>query len=96
MDLMFVISNPEAGTYLGPLLAACERRGLHWSCFFTNDGVRAVMHDKVRSLLPRAAQAAVCGDSWKRFMGDADCPIEVGSQTEHSALVAEAEKIVSL
>lgn len=96
MDLMFVVSTPEAGQYLGPLAAACERRGLHWVCFFTNDGVRAVFHGQVSSLLPRAGRAVVCGEAWTRYHGDTPCPVEVGSQTDHSALVAEAQRIVSL
>lgn len=96
MDLMFVISNPDAGKYLAPLTAACERRGLHWSCFFTNDGVRVAMEKPVMALLPRASRSVACSTSWQRFMGDVSCPVELGSQTEHSALAADAGRIVSL
>lgn len=96
MDLMFVVSTPEAAKYLAPLAAACERRGLHWACFFTHDGVRVAADERVKALLPRAAAAVACAESWRRFMGEAACPVELGSQTEHSALVAEAARIVSL
>lgn len=93
---MFVVSSAEAAKYLAPLAAACERRGLHWGCFFTNDGVRVAADDRLKALLPRAGAAVACSESWRRFMGEAACPVELGSQTEHSALAAQAERIVSL
>ncbi|HKK14178.1 MAG TPA: hypothetical protein VKA14_05905 [Gammaproteobacteria bacterium] len=96
MDLMFVVTTAESVRYLAPLTAACERRGLHWSCFFTNDGVKVLGDEQVRSLMKRASGAAVCGDSWDRYMGAADCPVERGSQTEHSAMLGRARRVVSL
>jgi hypothetical protein len=38
----------------------------------------------------------VCEESWHRFCSGLDCPVENGSQTINSALMAEAEKVVAL
>ena len=43
-----------------------------------------------------AAKAAACEVSWERYMGDQSCPVEIGSQTNNSAMVGDADKIVSL
>lgn len=96
MDLMLHITHPEAGPVAAGLAAALNRAGVAWSCFLTNDGVRALGHDGFRALIAGAAQAAVCELSWHRFMGDAACPVELGSQTTSSAMLAEARRVLAL
>jgi hypothetical protein len=43
-----------------------------------------------------AERVVVCEHSWARFMGDTPCPVELGSQTQNSIMVGEADRIVSL
>ena len=43
-----------------------------------------------------AARAVVCEESWHRFCPDSPCPVELGSQTVNSALMGEAQRVVSL
>ncbi len=96
MNLLFVVSTPEAGRVLLPMAAACRRKGLEWGFFFTNDGVQVLADSKVVDAARCAQHSIVCEHSWDRFMGDTECPVELGSQTQNSMMVGEADHIVSL
>jgi hypothetical protein len=96
MDVMYVISNRNVGQILLPLLRACKRRGTAWSCFFTDSGVEALDDDRLRGLLSCATEAVACEFSWERYRGGRECPVQTGSQTNHSAMVAQAKHVVSL
>ncbi|HVB49389.1 MAG TPA: hypothetical protein VNF69_13470 [Burkholderiales bacterium] len=95
-DLLFVVSTDRGAGPLAGLADACRRRGTRWACFFTNDGVKLLADDAVRSATQGSARAVACEHSWARFMGAAACPVELGSQTDHSALVACAARVVAL
>jgi hypothetical protein len=43
-----------------------------------------------------AAKAAACKVSWERHMGGKACPVEIGSQTNNSAMVGDIDKVISL
>ena len=96
MDIHFVVSNPNAGPFVCALCAAATRKGVSWSMFFTNDGVVVVNDPEFLNILKNAEQAVCCHDSWNTHVGGKDCPIEIGSQTNNSALVAQAKKIIGL
>lgn len=96
MELMLVVGSARAGAAIAGLMGACNRRGIPWGCFFTNDGVKVLESEAVRNLCAGALQAVACEYSWERFMGDAPCPVTVGSQTNHSAMVAEARRVLSV
>lgn len=96
LDLLFVVSTDRGAGVLVPLVAACGRAGKAWGCFFTNDGVKLLADDQVRTLMPGAERAIACEYSWERFMGESSCPVELGSQTDHSALVADAASVVTI
>ena len=96
MDLLFIVSTPDAPRVLLPLAAACKRRGARWGCFFTNDGVESLRDEQVVRAMSCADTAVACEHSWERFMGEAACPVNLGSQTNNSALVGEARKVISL
>ncbi len=95
-DLLFVVSTDRGAGPLAGLAAACRRRGARWACFFTNDGVKLLAEEGVRAAMQGAAREVACEHSWERFMGGTACPVELGSQTDHSALVARAARVVSL
>lgn len=96
MQVLFLISRPQSASVLTPLLRACQRRGLHWGCFFTGAGIRVLQDPAVAALVSTSpADVAVCEHSWKRF-GGGPCPFPLGSQTDSSALAARALRIISL
>lgn len=96
MDVLFHVTTPNAKRFVAGLSAACVRAGISWSCFFTNDGVRALADEALVSNLCAAERAVVCEHSWDLHMVARECPIERGSQTINSALMAEARRVVSL
>jgi len=96
VNLLFIVSTPDAGRVLLPLAAACKRKGTRWSCFFTNDGVNILAEPGMQEAACCAQRVVVCEHSWARFMGDKPCPVELGSQTQNSIMVGEADRIISL
>lgn len=96
MQLLFVISTPEAGPILVNLLEACRRRGTDCGVFFTNDGVKSLGDVAVRDAMRWANRAVVCENSWERHMAGQQCPVPQGSQTDNSLMAGHAAKIVSL
>lgn len=96
MDVLFVISTPDAGRVLAPLAAACRRRGASWACFFTSDGVLAINDAASGEAIAHAAESVACEHSWERYQGDQACPVTLGSQTDNSAMVGRAAKVIGL
>ena len=96
MEMLFVVSTDRGGQILAPLAHACIRKGIRWGCFFTNDGVRLLADSDIRSLMDAANPALACEHSWQRFMAGESCPVELGSQTNHSALLATAARVVAI
>lgn len=96
MNILFEISSGDAADVLVPLARACDRNAVAWSCFFTGDGVRALSRGDVLAAVAGAARATACEVSWERHMGGQPCPVEIGSQTNNSAMVGDVDKVVSL
>jgi len=97
MTVVFLhVATPEGGPIAAALARACARAGVSWSCFLTNDGVRALADPEIVAALKPGARAAVCEHSWHQHMSGAACPLELGSQTVNSALMAEAGRVVSV
>lgn len=96
MEMLFVISTDRGGEILAPLAHACSRKGIAWGCFFTNDGVRLLADSGIQNLLEAANQTIACERSWQRFMAGKNCPVELGSQTNHSALLATAARVITI
>ena len=90
------VSTPASGAIAVALAGACRRAGIAWSCFFTNDGVKVLADEAVVAALGAAGRAVACEKSWEELMGGAACPVELGSQTVNSALMGEADKVISL
>jgi hypothetical protein len=96
MNILFEVTSRDAAKILLPLARACDRNAVAWSCFFTGDGVKNLALDDVRATLAGAVKAAACEVSWEHHMGDQSCPVEIGSQTNNSAMVGDTDKIISL
>ncbi len=96
MNLLIVISTAQSGPIADALGRAAQRAGITWGVFFTNDGVCTLSDQNFVETINGASKAIACAESWQQHMGEAACPVEAGSQTNNSALVGEAEHIVSL
>lgn len=96
MNILFVVAHPDAAHALVGLADACGRADVHYSCFFTGDGVRLLQDGGVLSIAAAAGRAVVCEYSWARHFSQQEPPIEQGSQTDHSAMIGDAERVVSL
>jgi len=96
MDVLLHITTPDAARLAAPLARALTAKGATWGCFLTNDGVRNLDDGDFSALLAKAARVAVCEHSWDLHMPGRACPVERGSQTINSALMAEAGRVVSL
>lgn len=96
MDLLFHVSTPDAARILVPLARACRRAHRAYACFFTDLGVTALDDRNVREVMAGASRAVACEKSWHQHRGAAPCPVELGSQTDNSALTAQVRRVVSL
>ncbi|HCX33149.1 MAG TPA: hypothetical protein DHV08_06060 [Rhodocyclaceae bacterium] len=96
MDLLIHVSSVHSARILAGLAGACARAGRGFACFFTLDGVRMLDDPAVRAAVAGALRAVACGESWHRFCGTRPCPVELGSQTDNSALMGHAARTVSL
>lgn len=97
MDLLISVSNPSSGDILAPLLQACLRRGCSWQVFLNHRGVELLDNPDIAALLGADAERAIaCHDSWLRFGNGGDCPVALGSQTNHSAMAGSAARVLSL
>ena len=94
--MLFVVARPDSGQVLANLLRACARVSQEVSCFFTNDGVLVLEDTTVLTAVQETKEAIACLKSWRALKGDMPCPVEEGSQTQHSRFIAEATVIVSL
>jgi hypothetical protein len=96
MNILFHVTTAGGGPLLAALAAAAQRQGASFGAFFTHEGVLGLQDAPLLAALAGAERAVVCEESWHRFCPGRDCPVENGSQTINSALMAEAEKVVAL
>lgn len=96
MQLMLHVSSPAATRLVIRLARACGRAGIEWGCFFTHAGVRLLQEQAVLVALASARRAVVCEHSWAQQFDGLACPVELGSQTVNSIMMAGAERVVSL
>ncbi|MCW8835695.1 MAG: hypothetical protein OQJ99_04920 [Rhodospirillales bacterium] len=78
-------------------MRSLTRAGVEWQCFMTNDGVRLLYDETFVAALDGSGRTVVCKHSWGKVGGtDEDCPVEIGSQTNNSAMMANAVRLISL
>lgn len=97
MDLLITVSNSNSGALLAPLLRACIRRGCEWQVFLTCEGVRVLQETELAALVqPYREHTIACHDSWQQFGTASECPVTIGSQTNHSEMAGRAKRVLSL
>ena len=96
MKLLIIVSNPASTAALKGLIGACTRRKQSFICFFTGDGVQTLSDPDVYDGITHAERAVVCEKSWSDHFPGQPAPFEEGSQTDHSAMLGEADQVLSL
>lgn len=97
MELLITVSNQNSAPVLAPLLGACQRNHCRFEVFLTHTGVLTLNNEKVVEHLNASGDVAIaCHDSWVRYGSGTDCPVTLGSQTNHSEMMARAERVISL
>ncbi len=96
MNILFHVTTAGGGALLAPLALAAARNNASCAAFFTHEGVLGLKDPAILAALAGAERTVVCEESWHRFCAGLDCPVELGSQTINSALMAEADKVVAL
>jgi len=97
MDLLVTVSVASSENILNPLLRACVRQGCSWQLFLTHEGVKVLDSTELVELLQSQDNNAIaCHESWQLHGPGGDCPVALGSQTNHSEMVGSAARVVSL
>ena len=81
---------------LGHLAKACDRSGIQWACFLTNDGVKLLEVQSIQQALSAADALIVCKHAWNLHLPGKECPAEFGSQSDNSHLMGRCRKVISL
>ena len=96
MDILFEATSEGAAAILLPLTSACDRAGVSWGCFFTDDGVLSRSNKDVVEMVKTAGTSIICENSWEKHMGERECPIKIGSQTNNSEFAGEADEVINI
>ena len=76
MTILFIVAHRGAGDYLRGFSAACRRKKVEFSIFFTGDGVRVLSDSAVVACAGSAAEAVVCEHSWSQAMPGGSLPAD--------------------
>jgi len=96
MQLLITVSNSQAGSLLEPLLNACVRAGCEWGLFLTNDAAKFAAEAWLLNVARHSLGVVVCQESWTGHMQDAPCSLTLGSQSNHSEMIGQADRVISL
>ncbi len=98
LKLLFVVGHADTTSALIGLAEACNRAQQSYMCFFTGEGVHQLADPSqaLQDVLNKASPAVACQASWISRYKNTILPVDEGSQADHSLLLAEAHKVVSL
>ena len=96
MKILLVISNPKTADILQGISESCSRAKQEYLCFFTGDGVKLLQDDEIIAAIQTAERNVACEHSWEKHFSSQQLPIEKGSQTDHSGMIAMVDRVVSL
>jgi len=96
-ELLITVSSAGSAPIVSGLARACKRAGCGFVVFVNHEAVAMLRDADVVQDLAFAESAVVCHDSWRRFIGDdVECPMETGSQTNHSLMIGQCDRVISL
>jgi len=95
-DLLLVLSNRNSGPIAQQLVSACNRSDKRVAIFLTGDAAVLAGDNRFSTTFANAQAAIVCAESWELSASQETCLVQLGSQTDHSRLAADANNIISL
>lgn len=100
-ELLLVLSTEGAAPFVPPILAAAARKNLRVAIFLTGKGAALACASKLGLQFSTLENAVVCAESWQQYANldsnaEPKCMVELGSQTDHSRLVGDASRVLSL
>lgn len=98
-DLLVVLSQKDSAPLLKPILEAAKRKRIKVAVFLTGQGAGLACQKQLGEQLAMLDTAIVCAESWQIYeneIADAMCRVEFGSQTDHSRLVGDVQRVLSL
>jgi hypothetical protein len=96
IDLLVVLSNKKSGPVAEQLVNACARMEKRSALFITGDAAELAGDKRYDAMFQSTGTAIVCAESWDGSASEQKCLVQLGSQTDHSRLAGEADKIMSL
>jgi len=96
MKIVITVTRTDSHGRIRGLTRACQRRNINYSLFFTADGVSTLGDSQVIECAAHADEAIACEFSWDQQGTKDQCPVEIGSQTDHSRLLKTADRLVTL
>ena len=96
MNLLLIVSHKNLEAFLCPFISQLVERGIQFQCFFTGEGVLNLEQSELIDLLKKSSSSVVCHQSWQKFFNKTSSPINEGSQTNLSEMIADQVKVVSL
>jgi len=96
LNILLVVSSSRCAHVFIPLLQALKRKKVSVAVFLTGSGAHLLNDQHVVDLIEHSKEAVVCSESWQQHSTEKKCPVSLGSQTDHSRLVGEASRVISL
>jgi len=96
MNIVITVSRNESRGLVCGLTRACRRNNVDYSLFFTGAGIGTLDDAAVIECSTFASEAIACEFSWEEQRAREQCPVEIGSQTDHSRLLKTADRLVTL
>jgi len=96
VNLLLIISHKNLELFLNPFLSKLIENEINFQCFFTGSGVLNLEEKKLITLLEKSSSSIVCHQSWQKFFKEKQSPIDEGSQTNLSEMIAKEVKVISL
>ena len=94
--VLFVISHQNASKVFEPLAMSCIRQNISYECFFTGIGVKNLNESALEYVIQSAQKSIVCHQSWEIHCQNNKSPVEEGSQTNLSEMIAKHDRVISL
>jgi len=96
MNIVITVSRIESCGLICGLARACQRNNIDYSLFFTGAGIGTLDDAAVVECSASASEAVACEYSWEEQRALEACPVEIGSQTDHSRLLKTADRLITL
>ena len=95
MTIVITVSDAGSSRLVAGLADAVCRSELDYALFFTGSGVDTLTNPAIVERASRAVEAIACEHAWQQYQATQPCPINIGSQTDHSRLLKSASRMIT-